>query len=1275
MSTVKDLGGNISGLSDWFTVLELSFPNLANALTGVKESFSTARIDMAMASGAAEKAQVAFAGLRGATSSLWGVIAAHPIMSAVVAFTALYAIVNAVNKAAEDARQAIIENADKEAEKTSEAAVERKKEVKEIDNLIEAYKKLKTSETFDGENREKIRDIQQQITKLVGSEADNLDLVNGKLSEQEDILRSIAKKRAESAKEAAQEAIYAANDSAVANIHRHVDKAVEYENDYTSGKVQAILANSGIRGRTLGWQDGQLEDKDGVFSDLKQLARDYEMILANEEWGHQDMWLMWDDDVPVSKLIEGMDDMLDYYRKNVDDHGNSTHYQKLLEIRDGLVTQQEKVESQVENLLNADNSLYGYLDRDINSLEEYKDLRQEAIDRILNDDSVSESVDLGILSEDAVGQMVDELLAGADNYYEYMVLFKKGITEAEQKAEQIPVDYFNELMNEEGTSDSPSFVDRVEDSVDKIQELKDALKDLQAGTLTPLEKASLIESFPQLAEYANDFGNGISTITESMRQNVIDEFTKQISKLKAKGATDEDIQKVIAYRDVILEAIDDIVDESNAFDTAKDEFDALTSALSTVKTAFEELNEQGALSASTIESLLSLEPEYLNLLTNEQGQLDLTSESYEKLIKAKMTEMLLSKMQSAFDDILSLGVEEAAACAAADAYDVETASILDLIKAKMELSLQTAAEQDAANNTDVYTKAIFRLAESYTPLIEAIDNWSLEMENADEVTDEATEALNNQKDALEAQKDALEDQKEALEDAKDALEDYKDELEDAQSAMNDLVDTVVDYIKHQKEAEKSDLEDKKDKAREAIEARKEAFDDLIEAEKEELEVKKEAADFERTLREKENSVAKNALAASIASLDNSAAGRKAAKEANDALASSRDDLYQELADHEYDLEVDRLDKLKELKGEAYDKEAEDSDARYDAQIKKLEDYLANERQIRLDAYALIENDTGDLYGKLWEYTYENTTKTKAEFDNMWTKAQTVIEKYDIKQHGVASFMETIQTEIYITETKIDSMDKAIDGVSKAIDGVETAIDSVSDRIDTMSNTTLSTFTTKINGIRDAYKQMLAEMEAEEENKKWHFVWSNGTDKNVDFWSSAKDQDQAINDIKAQLAGRWGWSMYDGSVNKLIRNNMKRYAKGTLSALGGFSEVNEEGHEIRILNKGDGILTAKITKNLSNLGSNPVQFLADAGKELLSKISGSTVLGNLIGRTPALAAVSSSSDMPITIVNHINGDVNPSTLKALEKAQKQITDNAINGVFKKTLGLRNSSRVR
>ena len=58
---------------------------------------------------------------------------------------------------------------------------------------------------------------------------------------------------------------------------------------------------------------------------------------------------------------------------------------------------------------------------------------------------------------------------------------------------------------------------------------------------------------------------------------------------------------------------------------------------------------------------------------------------------------------------------------------------------------------------------------------------------------------------------------------------------------------------------------------------------------------------------------------------------------------------------------------------------------------------------------------------------------------------------------------------------------------------------------------------------------------------------------------------------------------------LAEINPNGYASGTLSARGGISMVGEQGPELRVLNQGDGIIPADITRNLMKIGSNPMAF--------------------------------------------------------------------------------------
>lgn len=66
-----------------------------------------------------------------------------------------------------------------------------------------------------------------------------------------------------------------------------------------------------------------------------------------------------------------------------------------------------------------------------------------------------------------------------------------------------------------------------------------------------------------------------------------------------------------------------------------------------------------------------------------------------------------------------------------------------------------------------------------------------------------------------------------------------------------------------------------------------------------------------------------------------------------------------------------------------------------------------------------------------------------------------------------------------------------------------------------------------------------------------------------------------------------------------------YAKGTTSARGGLSLVGEKGAELRVLNKGDGVVPAHMTENLMDWGAQKpndfVNKMLNKGKEVLSNV--------------------------------------------------------------------------
>ena len=75
---------------------------------------------------------------------------------------------------------------------------------------------------------------------------------------------------------------------------------------------------------------------------------------------------------------------------------------------------------------------------------------------------------------------------------------------------------------------------------------------------------------------------------------------------------------------------------SIALKELNDSLDKIQSAYQVASTAIEEYNENGYLSVDTFQSLMELEPEYLGLLMDENGNLQITTESLQQLTKARI---------------------------------------------------------------------------------------------------------------------------------------------------------------------------------------------------------------------------------------------------------------------------------------------------------------------------------------------------------------------------------------------------------------------------------------------------------------------------------------------------------------------------------------------------------------------------------------------------------------------------------------------------------------
>ncbi len=141
-----------------------------------------------------------------------------------------------------------------------------------------------------------------------------------------------------------------------------------------------------------------------------------------------------------------------------------------------------------------------------------------------------------------------------------------------------------------------------------------------------------------------------------------------------------------------------------------------------------------------------------------------------------------------------------------------------------------------------------------------------------------------------------------------------------------------------------------------------------------------------------------------------------------------------------------------------------------------------------------------------------------------------------------------------------------------------------DRLSNLDNF-VKEYSQKLSQLKSA-QMSLDNIEAGSKNKKGKTDWS------AKWWEAENDKSLSKEEKKSLQ------NYYHQQKTEEMKGSGKHfgpggkwYASGTTSAVGGISLVGEKGPELRVLNQGDGILPANVTKNLWSWGSmNPSEMI-------------------------------------------------------------------------------------
>lgn len=643
------------------------------------------------------------------------------------------------------------EAAKESADEAKTVADNAKEEYKTITDLIEKYQELAQSEDRDTPQvRQQILDIQTQIKDMVGAQADNLDLVNGKLDEEINKLNQISSK----------------------NL---VDVISDYKDAYKKAQKE---------GEKYTHQDANwIYDSDFGMSDSNTITIDFwgddksrnkGIELINEAWAKSGYGKAYIDyqSMDLIGLIEDSFSVLEFASEDINtkkkaldeaiktlennDLADSELYSQLLDVRkeiSDITKKQDKIATSYLEAITEQNAAVGMTT--VDSLSAYREYREKLKNAIKNDTTISDMLSDGLLSEDYIDSYVDSYLSTLSylsTYYNQWQANQNSMSETEarrvaeeskakiqQEFDSAPKLSFSELISFED-EDGHTFKDTVNEYVDKITDLKDTLSKIQSGDFdyqTDLFK--LQDEYPELIGNTEDLDEAILGLIDTARTDVISKFSTQFGNLE----TEEDKQKLQEFMDQVLKLSEVVGNTEFSID-----IEAETQGMENFYTAVKESVSATGLSA---QSIANLKERYKDL---NREQIDKLFERTEHGIHLNAD--ALRELESEYEKKVIKDY---------------TKEITDLRNQYNDLTNQIDLCSDATKKSELYKQrkdiedqidVVSDLAAQYEGLTSAFNKW--------------TEALNtdNQDSMFESLSSGLEDMKELYNSGKVGVDEFRE---------------------------------------------------------------------------------------------------------------------------------------------------------------------------------------------------------------------------------------------------------------------------------------------------------------------------------------------------------------------------------------------------------------------------------------------------------------------------------------------------------------------
>lgn len=449
-----------------------------------------------------------------------------------------------------------------------------------------------------------------------------------------------------------------------------------------------------------------------------------------------------------------------------------------------------------------------------------------------------------------------------------------------------------------------------------------------------------------------------------------------------------EIEMVSLLGTTLSDTTDEVERATEAYAEQSDLLDDAQSAYETLSSAIDEYNKNGVLSVDTLQSLLSLSPEYLQMFFDQAGALGdaeaATMAHVEALKQAKINELAAA----AAAQILAVSQE-----AAGGAGSGATSGLSSFGSAAINMGNNAVA---SAGNVKVLQGAVYDLQQQLGTSVSV--NWANAqvkgiVSNFNKLAGEigglgASFTSSGKKSSGGGSGSSKASQQaEAIADANEKLLDttmkmIKAQKEDQIDALEDELDLEEELY----EAEKKRLEDQIDK-----------YKDVIDAKQKSLKLDKEQSEYDDEIANKNKEISDIQNRLTELEFDTSATAIAEKLKLQEDLTEKQKDLSESQADREYDLTNQALDDdyeayktSQEAQIELLNQNFEATKTDFEDRIQLLKDYLEEEGTIRTDALNMMGTKSAEFYNNLFAWNAKYGDVTNATLQSIIDKAYEVV---------------------------------------------------------------------------------------------------------------------------------------------------------------------------------------------------------------------------------------------------------------------------------------------